>query len=235
MPERAVVLLSGGLDSVTVLALAASKGLVCHTLAFDYGQRHRFELAAAARASEAFEAASHTVLPLDLTIFGGSALTDDRIGVPKAAPGATAEALGTDIPVTYVPARNLIFLSVASAYAEVLGARSIWLGVNAIDYSGYPDCRPEFIESFAATVGLATRVGTEGGGLRIETPLIELSKAGIIGLGHGLGVDYGQTHSCYDPSEDGLACGRCDSCVLRRDGFRQAGVADPTRYMPARG
>lgn len=226
--HKSVVLLSGGLDSATVLAVARSRGLACYTLAFDYGQRHRHELAAAERVSRDLGAEDYRVMTIDLRAFGGSALTDDAIDVPKH--GADDE-LGSAIPVTYVPARNLVFLSFAVGYAEVLGASSIWLGVNAVDYSGYPDCRPAFIESFAETARLATKAGVEGRPLRIETPLLELSKAGIIGLGASLGVDYGLTHSCYDPSADGLACGRCDSCLLRRRGFEAAGVADPTRYV----
>lgn len=227
MNERAVVLLSGGLDSATVLAVARSGGLACYTLAFDYGQRHRYELAAAERVSRELGAEDHRVMAIDLRAFGGSALTDDAIDVPKHA---ADDDLGSAIPVTYVPARNLVFLSFAVGYAEVLGASSIWLGVNAVDYSGYPDCRPEFVASFADTARLATKAGVEGRPLRIETPLIELSKAEIIGLGASLELDYGLTHSCYDPSAKGLACGRCDSCFLRRRGFKVAGVADPTRY-----
>jgi 7-cyano-7-deazaguanine synthase len=227
MSERAIVLLSGGLDSATVLALARSKGLDCHTLAFDYGQRHRHELAAGERISHALGAADHRVMAIDLRAFGGSALPDDAIDVPKQN---AADQIGDGIPVTYVPARNLVFLAFATGYAEVTGARSIWLGVSAIDYSGYPDCRPEFIASFAETSRLATKAGVEGRGPRIETPLIELTKAQTIELGTSLGVDYALTHSCYDPSPEGLACGRCDSCLLRRRGFEEAGVPDPTRY-----
>lgn len=227
MSERAIVLLSGGLDSATVLALARSKGLDCHTLAFDYGQRHRHELAAGERISLALGAADHRVMSIDLRAFGGSALTDDAIDVPKQD---AADQIGDGIPVTYVPARNLVFLAFATGYAEVTGARSIWLGVSAIDYSGYPDCRPEFIASFAETARLATKAGVEGRGPRIETPLIKLTKAQTIELGASLGLDYALTHSCYDPSPEGFACGRCDSCLLRRRGFEEAGVPDPTRY-----
>ncbi|MEM8758507.1 MAG: 7-cyano-7-deazaguanine synthase QueC [Planctomycetota bacterium] len=227
MSERAVILLSGGLDSATVLAAARSHGLVCHTLAFDYGQRHRHELAAADRISSELGALDHRVMTIDLRALGGSALTDDRIDVPKHD---RANQVAADIPVTYVPARNLVFLSFATALAEVLGASSVWIGVNAVDYSGYPDCRPAFIESFARTALLATKAGVQGAALRIETPLIELSKAEIIRLGHSLGVEYGLTHSCYDPNTAGLACGRCDSCLLRKRGFKEAGLPDPTRY-----
>jgi 7-cyano-7-deazaguanine synthase len=232
----AVVLLSGGLDSATVLAVARREGLVCHALAFDYGQRHRHELVAAARIAEHLGAASFRVFPLDLRAFGGSALTDDAIAVPK---DRADETIAAGIPSTYVPARNLVFLSLATAYAEALGARDLCIGVNAVDYSGYPDCRPEFIASFARTAGLATKIGVEAamdqddGAFRIRTPLIDLSKADIIRLGHSLGVDYSLTHSCYDPvlrNEAVLACGRCDSCRIRARGFAEAGVADPTRY-----
>jgi 7-cyano-7-deazaguanine synthase len=231
--EKAVILLSGGLDSATVLAVARSRGVDCSTLAFDYGQRHRRELDAAERISRSMGATRHKVMAIDLRAFGGSALTDDTIDVPKADGQAVA---GQGIPITYVPARNLVFLSLAVAYAEALEAGAIWIGVNAIDYSGYPDCRPVFIDAFTQTARLATKVGVEGGkgtghGLRIETPLIDLSKAEIIRLGASLGVDYGLTHSCYDPAADGAACGRCDSCVLRRRGFEAAGVPDPTRYV----
>lgn len=223
-----ITLLSGGLDSTTVLAIAQSRGFVCHTLAFDYGQRHRHELAACETIARSMGAASHRVFDLDIAQFGGSALTSNAIDVPKDRD----EAAMTDIPVTYVPARNLVFLSIALAYAETLGARDIFIGVNAIDYSGYPDCRPEFIDSFVRTANLATKLGTESGDIRVHTPLIDLSKAQIIQTGTGLGVDYALTHSCYDPDQTGAACGRCDSCVLRRNGFAQAGVPDPTRYTP---
>jgi 7-cyano-7-deazaguanine synthase len=230
MNDRAVVLLSGGLDSATVLAIARKQGLACHTLAFDYGQRHRHELAAAQRISAELGAVDHKVMKIDLRAFRGSALTDESIAVPKHD---MVEDMTEDIPVTYVPARNLVFLSFAVGYAEVLGAGGIYIGVNAVDYSGYPDCRPEFIESFARTAALATKVGVEaesGKTVRIETPLISLSKAQIIQRGKDLNFDYGLTHSCYDPSADGLACGCCDSCLLRRHGFEEAGVVDPMRY-----
>jgi len=229
--DRCVVLLSGGLDSATVLALARSRGAECHTVAFDYGQRHRAELIAAENLSRLLGAASHRTIAIDLRGIGGSALTDD-IPVPK---GRTALEMGGAIPVTYVPARNLIFLSLAAGIAEVLKAKALYIGVNAVDYSGYPDCRPEFIASFELTAALATQAGIQGGRLAVLAPLISLSKAQIIQLGLRLGVDYGLTHSCYDPvnvPEGGaLACGGCDSCVLRREGFAAAGVPDPTRYV----
>jgi len=225
------VLLSGGLDSATVLAVARSRGFRCHCLSFDYGQRHRFELAAAAAVAKQLGAEEHVTLNLDLRAFGGSALTAD-IAVPK---GRTGEAMNADIPVTYVPARNLIFLSIAMGLAEVRRAGRLFIGVNAVDYSGYPDCRPEFVSSFQATANLATKMGVdalaEGRlGIRIESPLVHLTKAEIISLGVRLGVDYSQTHSCYDPDPEGRACGACDSCLLRRAGFQAAGVADPTKY-----
>ena len=230
--SSAVVLLSGGLDSATVLAVARSRGLVCHCLSFDYGQRHKFELAAAALVAKQLGAEEHVTLGLDLRAFGGSALTAD-IAVPK---GRTGEAMNADIPVTYVPARNLIFLSIAMGLAEVRKASEIFIGVNAVDYSGYPDCRPEFVASFQQTANLATKVGVDAiavgrVGVRIEAPLVHLSKAEIIRLGLGLGVDYSLTHSCYDPDSTGRACGECDSCELRREGFRAAGVGDPTVYV----
>lgn len=224
--RRAVVLLSGGLDSATTLAIARDMGHECVTLALDYGQRHRHELNAAAAISRTLGAERHTVVSIDLRAIGGSALTSD-IEVPKRD-----ESRGTPggIPVTYVPARNLVFLSLAVGYAETLGAGDVFIGVNAIDYSGYPDCRSAFIESFQRTAALATKAGVEGRAPRVRTPLIELTKAEIIGRGHHLGVDYGMTHSCYDPNEQGAACGRCDSCLLRKQGFADAGVPDPTDY-----
>jgi len=231
-------LLSGGLDSATALAVARADGLETIGLSFDYNQRHRAELDAAQRVGEAMGVADHVIYPLDLRIFGGSALTDS-IDVPKDR-GSTDIAAG--IPVTYVPARNLIFLSIAAALAETRGARDLYVGVNAIDYSGYPDCRPEFIAAFEEVVNLATRMGVEAADgnvkaepIRVHTPLIDLTKAEIIRLGTDLGVDYSLTHSCYDPSPDGGACGRCDSCVLRRRGFEEAGVPDPTRYADQTG
>lgn len=230
MSERAVVLVSGGLDSAATLAIALDRGAVdreCHALSVDYGQRHRAELDAARAVAASLGAASHTVVPLDLRLFGGSALTDD-IDVPKHRSG---DAIADGIPVTYVPARNLVFLSLAVAYAEVLGARSIFLGVNAVDYSGYPDCRPEFVRSFESTANLATKAAVEGGLVSICAPLMDMTKADIIRRGTELGVDFGLTLSCYDPDETGRACGGCDSCQLRRAGFQRAGVADPTRYQ----
>ena len=225
MNSPAVVLLSGGLDSATVLAIARNAGHRCFALSFDYNQRHACELHAARVLAKAMNAEEHIILPLDLGTFGGSALTD-HIEVPKDRDPETER----DIPMTYVPARNLVFLSLAAAYAETRKARDIYIGVNAIDYSGYPDCRPEFIESFATTVNLATRSGVEGERFTIHTPLLYLTKAEIIQRGTELGVDYAVSHSCYDPDEQGHACGRCDSCVLRRRGFEQAGVPDPTPY-----
>lgn len=230
-PARAaVVLLSGGLDSATALAIACDLGLPCHAVAFDYGQRHRHELSAARHVAEQLGAASFRVFPLDIGEFGGSALTDPRVDVPK---DREVTAMPSDIPVTYVPARNLVFLSIALGLAETLGARHLYIGVNEVDYSGYPDCRPEFIESFGRTANLATSVGVTGDEFVIETPLIGMGKADIIKRGTELGVDYGMTHSCYDPvvrDSHVLACGRCDSCVLRRAGFEDAGLPDPTRY-----
>ena len=221
-PPRAVVLLSGGLDSATVLAMARAEGFECHALSFAYGQRHAAELEAAARVAERHGAASHRVMTIDLGAFGGSALTDAAIAVPEAP---------TDgIPVTYVPARNTVFLSFALALSEVLDCRDVFIGVNAVDYSGYPDCRPEFIRAFEEMAALATRAGVEGAPLRIHTPLIDLPKAEIIRRGTALGVDYAATVSCYQAAPDGAACGRCDSCRLRREGFAAAGIADPTRY-----
>ncbi|HEY9193003.1 MAG TPA: 7-cyano-7-deazaguanine synthase QueC [Methyloversatilis sp.] len=222
-PRRAVVLLSGGLDSATVLALARAQGYECHCLSLDYGQRHRAELDAAARVAQALGAASHRTVVLDLRAFGGSALTDAAIDVPVAgvAPG---------IPVTYVPARNTIMLSLSLAWAEVLGAQDIHCGVNAVDYSGYPDCRPEYIAAFEAMANLATKAAIEGARLTVHAPLIALSKADIIREGVRLGVDYSLTVSCYQADDSGRACGICDSCRLRREGFAEAGVADPTRY-----
>lgn len=225
----AIVLHSGGLDSATTLAIAKGEGFSCHCLSFDYGQRHRAELDAAKRVAESLGAASHRTIALDLRAFGGSALTAD-IDVPKARP---EEEIASGIPVTYVPARNLVFLSLATAMAEAMGAGEVFIGVNAVDFSGYPDCRPAFVRSFEQTAKLATRAGVEGGRLAIRTPLMDLSKAEIIRQGYALGVDFGLTVSCYDPVETGggpLACGACDACVLRRRGFFQAGVSDPTRY-----
>jgi len=222
---NAVILLSGGLDSTTVLAMAQEQDFACHTLSFDYGQRHRNELDACSQIANSMNAASHRIFKLDIGAFGGSALTAD-IEVPKDRD----ESVMTDIPITYVPARNLVFLSIALAYAETLNAVDLFIGVNAIDYSGYPDCRPEFIESFAKTANLATKLGVEGSKIEIHTPLLRLTKAQIIQEGNRLGIDYSQTHSCYDPSQAGGACGSCDSCILRKAGFEQANIPDPTVY-----
>ncbi len=225
--DPAVVLLSGGLDSATVLAIARAAGHTCHCLTFDYGQRHRFELAAAERVAAQLGAASQRVLTIDLRAQGGSALTSD-IAVPK---GRDADAMEHGIPITYVPARNLIFLSMAMAWCEVLSAQHLYIGVNAVDFSGYPDCRPDFIEAFETAANLATRAGVEDiAPVHIETPIMELSKGDIIRRGVELGVDYALTHSCYDPNAHGRACGGCDSCILRKRGFEDAGVADPTVY-----
>lgn len=222
MSDKAVVLVSGGLDSSTVLALALQQGYRCYTLSFDYGQRHRSELEAAKRVSELMKVEEHKIVRLDLGTIGGSALTDTTIDVPEQ------ETAG--IPVTYVPARNTVFLSIALGWAEVLEADTIFLGVNAVDYSGYPDCRPEYISSFEAMANLATRAGVEGNKLSIQAPLIDMTKGEIISAGASLGVDYSQTVSCYQASIEGLACGKCDSCRLRIEGFSQAGISDPTRY-----
>lgn len=219
---RAIVLLSGGLDSTTALAIARSEGYVCHTLAVGYGQRHSAELAAAQRISVALGALEHRQMNIDLAGIGGSALTDKSIAVP--------ETPSSGIPITYVPARNTLLLALALGWAEVVGARDIFIGVNAVDYSGYPDCRPEFIEAFQVMAQLATRMGVEGERVRIRAPLQELSKAEIVRTGISLGIDYSGTVSCYQATADGRACGRCDSCRLRREGFAAAGVPDPTRY-----
>ena len=225
---RAVVLLSGGLDSATTLAIARQEGFLAYALSFSYGQRHAVELSAARAVARQLGAAAQQVIDIDLRVFGGSALTAD-IPVPK---GRRPEDMGGDIPLTYVPARNTIFLSYALAWAEVLGAADIFLGVNALDYSGYPDCRPEYITAFEQMANLATRAAVEGRTrLRIHTPLIQLSKREIIATGLRLGVDYGLTRSCYDPDPEGSACGHCDSCVLRLKGFRENGVEDPAPYQ----
>ena len=223
MEEMAVVLLSGGLDSATVLAHASAGGFRCHALSFDYGQRHRAELHAARRVAEAMSVESHRTFHMDLAMFGGSALTDPAIAVPES-PGTGG------IPVTYVPARNTIMLSVALAWAEVLQSRHIFIGVNAVDYSGYPDCRPAYIAAFQQMANLATRAAEEGRLLTIHAPLQMLSKAEIIRMGTHLGVDYALTVSCYQADDDGRACGVCDACRLRKQGFAEAGIADPTRY-----
>ena len=222
---RAVCLLSGGLDSSTCLAQARRDGYSCYALSFDYGQRHRIELQAAARVAASLHAVEHRIAKIDLGMFGHSALTDTEIEVPK---GRSEEAMGADIPVTYVPARNTIFLSLALAWAEVLEAPHIFLGVNALDYSGYPDCRPEYISAFERMANLATKAAVEGRmRLTIHTPLIHLTKAEIVKLGRELGLDFGLTHSCYDPDVYGRPCGLCDSCILRRKGFSEAGIVDP--------
>ena len=227
--QRAVVLLSGGLDSATVLAIARAEGYETYALSFRYGQRHTVELEAAARVATALGAKVHRIAEMDLRWIGGSALTAD-IAVPKDRP---ADHMGHDIPVTYVPARNALFLTLALAWGEVLGARAIFAGMNALDYSGYPDCRPEFLRAFEELARLGTKAGVEGAGFKVHAPLISMSKADIIRRGSELGVDYALTHSCYDPvgaCDAVRACGRCDSCLLRRKGFVEAGVADPTRY-----
>jgi len=221
--KKAVVLLSGGLDSATVLAIAIQQQYECHALSFDYGQRHRVELLAAERIAKTMHALHHRTLVVDLTQIGGSALTDNKIEVPQSP--------ATGIPVTYVPARNIIFLSFALAYAETIHASDIFIGVNVLDYSGYPDCRPEFIEAYTRMANLGTRAGVEGDPVRIHTPLIKMNKAEIITAGTALGVDYAQTISCYQADAEGRACGLCDSCRFRKKGFAEAGVADPTLYQ----
>ena len=231
-PARAVVLLSGGLDSSTMLAIAKSEGFDCYAMSFRYGQRHARELDAARRVAAAMRVRDHVVVDIDLRVFGGSALTAD-VDVPK---DRSAEDLASGIPITYVPARNTIFLSFALAWAEVLGAGDIFIGVNAVDYSGYPDCRPEYVEAFERMANLATRGGVEGTNrVRVRAPLQHLSKREIVQLGRSLGVDYSITTSCYDPAEDGAACGHCDACQLRLRGFAEAGVIDPAPYVAERG
>jgi 7-cyano-7-deazaguanine synthase len=226
--KHGVVLSSGGLDSTTVMAIASESGSALFSLTFDYGQRHRFELEAASRVAEALGAKDHRVIRIDLRQFGGSALTDD-VDVPK---DRTIDEMGGEIPVTYVPARNTIFLSYALAWSEVLGARDIWIGVNAVDYSGYPDCRPEYVAAFERMARLATKSGVEGESTpTIHAPLISMTKAQIIAMGLELGVDYGMTHSCYDPDENGHSCGRCDSCLLRLRAFEEVGATDPIVYV----
>jgi len=221
--RHAVVLLSGGLDSATTLAIACAEGFACHAVSFDYGQRHRAELVAADRVARALGAIEHRTMRIDFAGIGGSALTDNSIAVPENAPS-------NGIPVTYVPARNTVFLSLALGWTEVLNAADIFIGVNAVDYSGYPDCRPEFIKAFENLATLATRAGVEGHPFKIHAPLISLTKAQIIQRGIALGVDYSATVSCYQADGEGRACGKCESCRLRREGFAAAGVADPTRY-----
>ena len=225
---KAICLLSGGLDSSTCLGVARRDGYDCYALSFDYGQRHRIELEAAARVAAHFGVSEHRVAQIDLRAFGASALTDDRLEVPKQR---AVEEMSQGIPITYVPARNTIFLSFALAWAEVLECSDIFIGVNAIDYSGYPDCRPEFIQAFENMANLATKAGVEGRThLRIHTPLARLNKAGIVRLAAEVGVDFGLTHSCYDPDQRGRPCGQCDSCLLRRKGFEEAGLHDPLEY-----
>ena len=226
--KEAVVLLSGGVDSATTLAIARHDGFDCHAITFDYGQRHRFELESAKRVAESMEVGRHVTIPFDLRAIGGSALTDE-VPVPK---DQDPSAMGEQIPVTYVPARNTIFLSFALGWAEVLGAFDLFIGANAIDYSGYPDCRPEYISAFENLANLATRAGVTGlGKFQIHAPLIEMSKADILRTGVRLGVDYALTTSCYEAADDGAACGGCDACILRRNGFEEAGISDPTRYV----
>jgi 7-cyano-7-deazaguanine synthase len=223
MTKKAIVLVSGGLDSATVLAMAKEQGFECYALSFNYGQRHTSELTAAQRVAAQMGVKEHKVVTLNLDDIGGSALTDDSIDVPEQ------ESEG--IPVTYVPARNTVFLAIALGWAEVIEAQDIFIGVNAVDYSGYPDCRPEFIEAFERTANLATKMGVEGQEIRINTPLMKLSKADIVKDGTKLGVDYALTVSCYQADDDGRACGKCDACRLRAVGFQQAGLTDPTRYQ----
>lgn len=226
MVERGIILLSGGIDSTTTLAIAGKEGFELFALSFRYGQRNRFELQAAEHIARIFKVKTHIILDIDLSVFGGSALTTD-IPVPK---DRSEEEIVQTIPITYVPARNIIFLSFGLSWAESCGASDIFIGVNAIDYSGYPDCRPEFIEAFERTANIGTKASIQGRPFKIHTPLIQMTKAQIIRKGVELGVDYSFTRSCYDPSGDGKACGRCDSCLLRKKGFREAGVADPTNY-----
>lgn len=230
MSKKAVILLSGGLDSATVLAMARADGFETYALSVSYGQRHVVELAAADRVAGALGALRHQTMHVNLDAVGGSALTDRSLVVPE---GEAHEAVAAGIPITYVPARNTLFLSLALGWAEVLGARDLFVGVNAVDYSGYPDCRPAFIEAFERLANVATKAGVEGAGFRVHAPLIQMSKAEIIRTGTALGVDYALTVSCYQADGDGRACGRCDSCRLRRAGFVDAGVADPTRYVTA--
>lgn len=230
MTRKAIVLLSGGLDSTTVLAIAKDQGFEPYALSFRYGQRHEIELAAAQRVADAAGVARHVVCDVDLRVFGGSALTSD-VEVPKRD---SADEIGDDeIPITYVPARNTVFLSFALAYAEVVGAVDIFIGVSSLDYSGYPDCRPEFIAAYERMANFATRAGVEGSELKIHTPLIDLTKAQTVELGTRLGVDYSLTSSCYDPDERGCPCGHCDSCLLRLKGFAEVGLSDPLEYQDA--
>lgn len=227
--ERAITLLSGGIDSTTATAIAKADGYEVTALSFDYGQRHFVELFAAKRVAEALGISDHVIFPLDLDAVGGSVLTDKGAEVPK---NRRADEIGMGIPSTYVPARNIIFLSIALAFAETRQAKRIYIGANAIDYSGYPDCRPEFLRAFEAMAQLGTKAGVEGSGVQIVAPLLNMTKAEIVSTGAGLGIDYSLTISCYDPNDVGLACGHCDSCQLRRKGFAEAGLPDPTRYQP---
>jgi len=227
--KKAIVLLSGGLDSATTLSIAKNEGFICFALTFNYGQRHNIEVESAKRVATSLKVKEHRIMSIDLAQFGGSALTDSKIKVPKGRNNAKMPA---QIPPTYVPARNLLFLSYALAWAEVLGAYDIFIGVNITDYSGYPDCRPKFIEAFAKTANLATAAGVQNRGkFKIHTPIMELSKNRIIQTGMKFGVDYSLTHSCYDPDEQGLSCGKCDSCRLRLKGFAEAGLTDPIKYQ----
>ena len=228
MAKEAIVLLSGGLDSTTALAIAKDEGFECRTLTFDYGQRHRFELRAAKAVAQRLGSIEHIVFKMDFRVVGGSALTAN-IEVPRDRD----ESEMTEIPVTYVPARNSVFLSIAAGLAEARGARDIFLGVNAVDYSGYPDCRPEYVAAMEEAIAQGTKCGVEGDRIRIRAPLIQMTKADTVPRGIELGVDYGLPHSCYDPSPEGLACGHCDSCALRGNAFMSAGIEDPTRYVPA--
>lgn len=226
MQKKAVVLLSGGLDSTTVLAIAQSEGYEAYALTFNYGQRHQVETTKSIEIAKAYKAKEHKILNIDLRTFGGSSLTSD-IEVPK---DRDEDSMADGIPITYVPARNTIFLSYALAYAEVIDAKAIYIGVNAVDYSGYPDCRPEYIKAYQEVARLATRQGVEGNPVLIKTPIIDLSKVDIIKKGIELGVDYSKTHSCYDPDSSGRACGNCDSCLIRKKAFKEAGILDPTLY-----
>lgn len=230
--KKAVILLSGGLDSATVLGIAKRDGFECHTMSFNYGQRHEVELESAKNVADSLGSSEHIVVNIDLAKWGGSALTSHSIDVPKNSANIHSDnkRAGSNIPITYVPARNTIFLSFAVGWAETLGARDIFIGVNSVDYSGYPDCRPDFIASFAECARLGTRAADEGWKFEIHAPLQFLDKSEIIKLGDSIGVDYSLTHSCYDPKPDGAACGECDSCVLRANGFKNAGIPDPTRY-----
>ncbi len=223
MPDKAIILLSGGLDSITILALAKQQGYSCYALSFEYGQKHNAELEAAKKIAQKYDVIEHKIIKLDMGAIGGSALTDNKINVP--------ESLQNGIPVTYVPARNTVFLALALGWAEVIGAKAIFIGVNAVDYSGYPDCRPEFIDAFQKLAQVATKAGVEGEEIAIITPLISFSKAEIIKKGINLGVNYAETVSCYSADEKGRACGKCDACRLRAIGFDQAGIFDPTRYQ----